>query len=88
MTEPYRELIPKPDKTFKYAVNPHKKEGMKMKVTDIKLHDPIRAIAELNKMEGAYAPEKHQIADVNGPVEIVVRYSSGETTQKREREKG
>jgi len=28
-------------------------------ITDIKLHDPIRAIAELNKMDGAYAPEKH-----------------------------
>lgn len=25
-------------------------------ITDIKLHDPVRAIAELNKMEGVYPP--------------------------------
>ena len=29
-------------------------------ITKIKLHSPISAIAELNKMDGAYAPEKHE----------------------------
>lgn len=28
-------------------------------ITKLKLHNPIQAIAELNKMDGAYAPEKH-----------------------------
>ena len=27
-------------------------------ITAVKLHDPVKAIAELNKMEGAYAPQK------------------------------
>lgn len=48
------------------------------RVTDIKLHDPVRAIAELNKMEGVYPPEKHQIAGDKGPVEIVVKYADPE----------
>ena len=51
------------------------KQGDMIKsITDIKLHDPVKAIAELNKMDGSYAPEKHQIAGANGPVEIVVKY--------------
>jgi phage terminase small subunit len=55
-----------------------RKEGDVVKITDLKLHDPIRAIAELNKMEGTYPPERHQIAGANGPVEIVVRYADAE----------
>ena len=31
----------------------------KDKSTTVKLHNPIQAIAEMNKMEGAYAPDKH-----------------------------
>jgi phage terminase small subunit len=40
-------------------------------ITKIKLHDPIRAIAELNKMGGDYAPEKKQI-DLNVDVRFVI----------------
>jgi hypothetical protein len=29
-------------------------------VTELRLRDPIAAIAELNKMEGVYAPEKFE----------------------------
>lgn len=28
-------------------------------ITNLKLHSPIQAIAELNKMEGTHAPQKH-----------------------------
>lgn len=31
------------------------------KTTTVKLHNPLTAIAELNKMEGTYEPEKHHL---------------------------
>ena len=42
-------------------------------VTRIKLHNPIQAIAELNKMGGDYAPEKHAVL---GDILIEVVYRS------------
>lgn len=37
------------------------KDGTKPTViTDLKLHDPVKAIAELNKMDGAYSPAQVQ----------------------------
>lgn len=35
-------------------------------VISVKLHDPIRALAELNKMEGAYAPIRQEITGKDG----------------------
>ena len=37
----------------------------------IKLYDPVRAIGELNKMDGDYAPEKHAVL---GDIVIEVVY--------------
>ena len=34
--------------------------------TRVFLHNPIKAIAELNKMDGAYAPEKHEHTGKDG----------------------
>lgn len=44
-------------------------------ITDVELHDPIRAIAELNKLDGAYAPVKTEHSgsiDVHETVTIEV----------------
>lgn len=38
-----------------------KGEDGEVSVTKLKLYNPIQAIAELNKMEGDYAPEKHAV---------------------------
>jgi len=43
----------------------------KVLLTKVELNDPIRAIAELNKMGGDYAPEKHELSGKDGgPIEI------------------
>ena len=48
--------------------NKHKAGGKKSQpvvITKIQLRNPIPAIAELNKMDGDYAPERHQVlADI------------------------
>ena len=35
-------------------------------ITKIKLHSPVEAIRELNKMQGNYAPEKRELTGPNG----------------------
>lgn len=52
-------------------------------VTKLKLHDPIRAIAELNRMEGEHAPAemRHTGAD-GGPVILKVVYDGDEEKVK------
>jgi len=35
--------------------------GGRASVIKLKLHDKIHAIAEMNKMEGSYAPERHEV---------------------------
>ena len=36
-----------------------KESNLQIILTEVELIDPVKAIAELNKMDGAYAPEKH-----------------------------
>ncbi len=39
--------------------------------TSVKLHDPMKAISELNKMDGAYAPTRQEITGKDGePIQI------------------
>lgn len=53
-----------------------KGEDGEVSVTKLKLYNPISAIAELNKMEGDYAPEKHAVlGDI--VIEIVHRDKEG-----------
>jgi len=40
-------------------------------VTKIKLHDPVKAIGELNRMDGSYAPEKKVVAMLNFTPELI-----------------
>ena len=42
--------------------------------TSVKLHDPIRAIQELNKMEGNYAPVKTDLTSGGEPLKITPIY--------------
>ena len=42
-----------------------------VQVTKLKLRDPIAAIAELNKMDGSYQPEKKEIRITNSWAELV-----------------
>lgn len=42
-------------------------------ITNIKLHDPIKAIGELNKMEGEYAPSRMEVMGRDGlPIKVDV----------------
>ncbi|MFH1031337.1 MAG: terminase small subunit [Chloroflexota bacterium] len=36
--------------------------------------EPVRAIAELNKMEGEYAPQKVDFSSAGKPLELIVRW--------------
>ena len=39
--------------------------------TSVKMHDPMKAISELNKMDGAYAPTRQEITGKDGePIQI------------------
>jgi len=42
-----------------------KEDNLSVILTKVELTNPIQAIAELNKMEGAYAPEKHESINLN-----------------------
>ena len=42
-----------------------KEDDLFVILTKVELINPIQAIAELNKMEGAYAPEKHESINLN-----------------------
>jgi len=42
-----------------------KEDNLSVILTKVELQNPIQAIAELNKMEGAYAPEKHESINLN-----------------------
>ena len=42
-----------------------KEDDLSVILTKVELTNPIQAIAELNKMEGAYAPEKHESINLN-----------------------
>lgn len=46
-------------------------------ITNVKLHDPIKAIGELNKMEGSYAPtEMRHTGETGGPIQVEVDVKS------------
>ena len=55
------------------------------KTTTVKLHDPVKAIAELNKMGGDYAPEKREITGKDGadliPPTIEYHFPDGTITR-------
>jgi len=63
-------------------------------ITRVKLHDPVRAAAELNKMGGDYAPVKTELTGKDGgPVEVqldarakIISLISRYATGKREEE--
>lgn len=55
-----------------------------VKTTTIKLHNPITAIAELNKMGGDYAPEKHAIL---GAIHVEVTYVNRDRNQTDDKDK-
>ena len=42
-----------------------KEDDLSVILTKVELINPIQAIAELNKMEGSYAPEKHESINLN-----------------------
>jgi len=42
------------------------KSGNIMTTRTVKLHNPVAAIAELNKLSGDYAPEKHELTGKDG----------------------
>ena len=42
-----------------------KEDNLSVILTKVELTNPIQAIAELNRMEGAYAPEKHESINLN-----------------------
>ena len=43
-----------------------KDDNLKIILTKVELYDPIKAIAELNKMDGAYAPVKQELTGKDG----------------------
>jgi phage terminase small subunit len=46
---------------------------IKTQISKLKFHDPVRAIQELNKWDGAYAPDRHEITGKDGgPIEASV----------------
>ena len=57
-------------------------------VSRVKLHDPVKALAELNKMEGAYAPvkadftSKGEALQPQAPQIIVISQESHQLTQQ------
>lgn len=50
--------------------------ALMVQVTKLKLRDPVGAIAELNKMDGSYAPEKHDVTskgkEIKAPQPVIV----------------
>jgi hypothetical protein len=58
---------PNPGAVEGYKVNTRfTKEGEPVTTREIKLHSPVQAIAELNKMEGEYAPQRTEITGKDG----------------------
>ena len=52
-------------------------------ITKLKMHDPIRAIAELNRMEGEHAPaEMRHTGKGGGPIILKVVYDGDEEKGK------
>ncbi len=57
-----------------------------VKITKLKLRDPVAAIAELNKMDGAYAPEKNEVIVYDGIKIALIDRLSRLANSRRQRE--
>jgi len=53
--------------------------------TSVKLHDPVKSITELNKMDGAYAPEK---VDISEGLQLLLDRLRGRRPDQDEEEAG
>ncbi len=58
-----------------------KEDNYKIILTKVELHDSIKAIAELNKMDGAYAPVRQELTGKDGdpvvPPVTVFKFANG-----------